>query len=447
MASVDNNYHKYRFPSNVQMIADVLRMTVLNTHVPSNNSPIIESPRGTGGGPVRRFAPDTAHPVQFTQYLNRALRAARSSPSQRHTAYLATFNTGVSPLVSYHRITSHEVPAEFSPDNVIYNPITGEIRFINRGLTDKEKRTLAQIKRARMEAGDSTNVLSGREYYQRMLESGICNIDASGSSVAAFDASGGGCSSGSLDIPGYFQTHPLFRGVPSKYVLPTRDRSIGVNDPEICSRVKPPPGVVIGLDSSLSSVNIVARQLASGNTVTRYVSNGIYTRSCDPGSTDPGCLNTTAATAGTGGAVVAPHLLDSVAAIVRTCLKQSEHIGGGSLTATALGVNTAGSGKHGGDSSSSDAERAIRDIIRANASPSALITQTMQHLRSLPNTPLNTRAARYFMAILVNIGYLNPYDSAIRRILSSDADISIAAPPPRHQEGPPRPAHVGRGAW
>lgn len=416
MASIDNNFHKYKFPSNVQMVADVLRMTVLNTHVPINCSPIVENPKGTGGGPIRRFSPDTAHPLQFTQYLNKALRAARARPSQKHSAYLATFNTGVSPFVSYQLITSHEVPAEFTPSNVIYNPITGEIRFINRGLTDREKRTITQIKRARMEAGDVDNVvLPDRAYYQRMIETGICNVDASGSrlSIAANSCL---TETGDLDIPGYFQTHPLFRGVPSKYVLPTRGRSIGVNDFETCSRVKPPAGVVIGLDSTLSPVNIVARQLASGNTVTRYVSNGVYTRSCDPASTDPSCLNSATTS---GGSITAPNLMDSVTAIIRACIRQSERIGSGSITATALGV--------GG--TSNDTELAIQEIIRTSSTPSALVGQTMQHLRSLPNTPINTLAARYFMAILVNIGYLNPNDNAVRRILAADADISIATPP------------------
>ncbi|KAK8787317.1 hypothetical protein V5799_022909 [Amblyomma americanum] len=371
------------------MVADVLRMTVLNTHIPVNCSPVVESPKGTGGGPVRRFSPDTAHPVQFTQYLNKALRAARSSPSQRHSAYLATFNTGVSPLVSYQLVNSHEIPAEFAPNNVIYNPITGELRFINRGLTDREKRTIAQIKRARMEAGDLGTALPDRAYYQRMVENGICNVDASGSRLSA--AADSCFSETTMDVPGYFQTHSLFRGVPSKYVLPTRGRSIGVSDFETCSRVKPPAGVVIGLDSTLSPINIVARQMATGNTVTRYVSNGVYTRTCEPGSTDPNCLNTTAATA--GGTAIAPNVADSVAAIVRACIRESERIGGGSLASTAFGV-----GKN------NETELAIHDIIRSSSTPSALIGQTMQHLRSLPDTPVNTRAARYFMAILVNIG-------------------------------------------
>lgn len=419
------DFHKYRFTSNVQMVADVLRMTTLNPHIPINSHPIIESPKGTGGGPVRRFAPDTAHPVQFTQYLNKALRAARSSPTQRHTAYVATFNTGVSPIVSYQRIHSHEIPASFHPDNVIYNPITGEIRFINRGLTDREKRTIAQIRRARIEAGDAGTQFPDRDYYQSLIENGICNVDASGSRLSATlpglgGGGGGGCSGidkGSSDVMGYFNTHPLFRGVPSKYTLPTRnDRSDGVNDFGTWSRIKPPAGVVIGLDSSLSPINMVARQVASGNTVTRYVSNGVYTRSCDPGSNDPACLNTMQATAGSSGG--GHNVMDAVHAIVRACIKQSERIGGGSVTATALGVGKSGTG---------ETERAIQDIIRASSAPSALIGQTMQYLRSLPNNPVNTRAARYFMAILVSIGYIDPNDSTVRRILAADADMSLVA--------------------
>lgn len=407
MASFDDNYHKYRFPSNVQMVADVLRMTALNTHVPLNCHPVIESTWGTGGGPMKHFSPDTVHPVQFTQLLNKALRSIRSRPTQRHSFYLATFNNGASPIISYQRINAHEIPVEFAPENILYNPITGAVRFISRGLTDGEKRSMAQIKRARLEG---EGMVPDRAYYQRMMDSGICNVDASGSRLSSvIECSGAG------EVPNYYQTHPLFRNVPDKYSLPTRGRSVGVNDFETCSRVKPAAGVVIGLDSSLSSLNILNRQVNSGNTVTRYVSNGVYTRSCNAGSTHPGCQSQPPTVAG-----IPPQVSDAVTAIVQACIRQSERVGGGGAdTATALGV---GSG---------ETETAIHNIIRTSSTPSSLIGHTMQYLRSMPDNPVNVRAAKYFMAILVNMGYLDPNDTAVRRILARDVDVTVAPPSKR----------------
>lgn len=356
-----DNYHTYRFTSNVEMIAELLALNTLNTYKPPNNMEIKESPRGCQHV-VKQFIPISPAPVQFTQSLNRALRAARRRPNQKHRFFITTFNSQTTPFLSFTRITQHEIPKDFTSDNIIYNKVTGDVRFVNRGLNDMEKRMVSKRKKTLQ------TLYANRQQYERSIEHGICSLDSS-----AMETPYGINFNAGKQVTIYNKIHPLFRGVPFKDILPTRHAptTTAVNDYETCIRVKPAHTIHVGMDPRISLA--VSKQAIVDHTYTHYDSSGLVTRTKYDLDTPMPMTSQN----------------DSMYALLTACFKNSKihDLAGGGITASS---------------------KAIQSIFDNTPSPPSLIRHTIQYFKNLPKNENNANAFHHFLAVLEHLGHATP---------------------------------------